>query len=153
MTAREGRTNMTERILSYTGEADIISVALGVNDYSAKAALGNMDSRGNDTIYGSLHIIAQHVQNNYPDAFVFFMTPFKYKTENNGVYNLADVAQAIKDVAAVYDIPVVDMYTYGEFDSTCAADGIHPTQAHHATYTAPLICELINEQYDPKSKK
>ena len=151
--ACSGRTNMTERILSYTGDADIISVALGVNDYSAKAALGDMTSRDNTTVYGSLHMIARYLTTKYPDAFVFFMTPFKYKTENNGVYNLADVAQAVKDVAAEYGIPVLDMYNEGQFNpATDAKDQIHPTQAHHATYTAPMICELINEYYDPKQK-
>ena len=153
LTAREGRTNMTERVLTYTGEADIISVMLGVNDYSAKAALGDMSCRDNTTIYGSLHMIAKHVKTNYPDAFVFFMTPFKYRTENNGTYNLADVAQAVKDVAAAYDIPVLDMYNNGQFDpETSAKDGIHPTQEHHKTYTAPMICELIEKSYDPSAK-
>ncbi|MBO5868883.1 MAG: SGNH/GDSL hydrolase family protein, partial [Oscillospiraceae bacterium] len=153
LTAREGRTNMTERVLSYTGEADIISVMLGVNDYSAKAALGDMSSRDNTTVYGSLHMIAQHLTNKYPDAFVFFMTPFKYRTENNGIYNLADVAQAVKDVAAVYNIPVIDMYTDGQFDpETSAKDGIHPTQEHHAVYTAPMICELIEKEFVPENR-
>ena len=153
LTAREGRTNMTERILTYEDEADIVSVMLGVNDYSAKAALGNMDSRDNTTVYGSLHMAAKHLTNKYPNAFIFFMTPFKYKTENNGVYNLADVAQAVKDVAAFYNIPVLDMYNDGQFNpATDAADQIHPTQTHHATYTAPMICEFIEEHYDPKQK-
>jgi len=154
LTACEGRTNMTERVLTYEGEADIISVMLGVNDYSAKASLGDMSSNDNTTVYGSLHLIAQHVQEKYPNAFLFFMTPFKYRTENNGVYNLADVAQAVKDVAAAYNIPVLDMYTNGQFDpATSAADGIHPTQEHHIQYTAPMICEFIEANYDPKTKK
>ncbi|MBR2311022.1 MAG: glycoside hydrolase N-terminal domain-containing protein [Oscillospiraceae bacterium] len=154
LTAREGRTNMTERILSYEGDADIISVMLGVNDYSAKAALGDMDSRDNTTVYGSLHMAARHLTNKYPDAFIFFMTPFKYKTENNGTYNLADVAQAVKDVAAAYNIPVLDMYTNGQFNpATDAKDQIHPTQAHHETYTAPMICEFIEAHYDPQQGK
>lgn len=153
LTAREGRKNMTERILSYEGEADIISVMLGVNDYSAKAELGNMDSRDNTTIYGSLHMAARHLTTQYPNAFIFFMTPFKYKTENNGVYNLADVAQAVKDVAAAYNIPVIDVYNNDKVNpATDAGDQIHPTQQHHIDYTAPAICELIEANYDPKEK-
>ena len=152
--ACSGRTNMTERILAYNGNADIISVALGVNDYSAKAALGDMTSRDNTTVYGSLHMIAEHLTTKYPDAFIFFMTPFKYKTESNGVYNLADVAQAVKDVAAAYNIPVLDMYTNGQFNpATDAKDQIHPTQQHHITYTAPMICEFIEANYDPQKGK
>lgn len=138
------RTNMTERIMRYNGDADIISVMLGVNDYAAKCVLGDMNSRDNTTIYGSIHMAAKHLTTTYPDAFIFFMTPFKYRTEDNGQYTLSDVAQAVKDVAAVYNIPVLDMYTNGQFDpATGAKDQIHPTQAHHITYTAPMICELI----------
>ena len=152
--ACSGRTNMTERVLSYDGNADIISVALGVNDYSAKAALGDMTSRDNTTVYGSFHLIAEHLTTKYPDAFIFFMTPFKYKTESNGVYTLADVAQAVRDVAAAYNIPVLDMYNDGGFDpATDAADQIHPTQAHHINYTTPMICALIEEYYDPQKGK
>ena len=140
------RTNMTERIMRYNGDADIISVMLGVNDYAAKCALGDMNSRDNTTIYGSIHMAAKHLTTTYPDAFIFFMTPFKYRTEDNGQYTLSDVAQAVKDVAAVYNIPVLDMYTNGQFDpATGAKDQIHPTQAHHITYTAPMICELIRQ--------
>ena len=149
LTACDGHTNMTERALNYTGDADIISVMLGVNDYSSKAALGDMTSNNNTTVYGSLRLIAKHLTTKYPNAFIFFMTPFKYRTENNGVYDLADVAQAVKDVAAEYNIPVLDMYTNGQFDpATSAKDGIHPTQQHHITYTAPMICELIKKNCD-----
>ena len=154
LTACDGHVNMTERVLTYTGNADMISVMLGVNDYSAKAALGDMTSRDNTTVYGSLHMVAKHLTTKYPNAFIFFMTPFKYRTENNGVYNLADVAQAVKDVAAQYGIPVLDMYTDGQFDpATSAKDGIHPTQQHHITYTAPMICTFIEEHYDPQKGK
>ena len=152
-TQHSTRTNMTERIMRYNGDADIISVMLGVNDYAAKCALGDMNSRDNTTIYGSIHMAANHLTTKYPDAFIFFMTPFKYRTENNGKYTLSDVANAVKEVAAVYDIPVLDMYTNGQFDpATGAKDQIHPTQAHHINYTAPMICEFIKQYNAPASK-
>ena len=152
-TQHASRTNMTERIMRYNGDADIISVMLGVNDYAAKCALGDMNSRDNTTIYGSIHMAAKHLTTAYPNAFIFFMTPFKYKTEDNGKYTLSDVAQAVKEVAAVYDIPVLDMYTNGQFDpATGAKDQIHPTQAHHINYTAPMICEFIKQYNAPASK-
>ena len=152
-TQHESRTNMTDRIMRYNGAADIISVMLGVNDYAAKCTLGDMNSRDNTTIYGSIHMAAKHLTTTYPDAFIFFMTPFKYRTEDNGKYTLSDVAQAVKDVAAVYNIPVLDMYTNGQFDpATGAKDQIHPTQAHHINYTAPMICEFIKQHNAPASK-
>ena len=150
---KEGRGHITQRILDYSGNADIISVMGGVNDFSAVQPLGDNTCRDTSTIYGSLHVIAQHLQKTYPNAFVFFMTPFPYRYLDNNTYTLADVAQAVKDVAAVYGIPVLDIYTEGQFDpATDAKDGIHPTQQHHIDYTAPLICEFIKEHYDPDQK-
>ena len=35
-----GRTNMTANILAFNGEADIISIMLGVNDYALNMPLG-----------------------------------------------------------------------------------------------------------------
>jgi lysophospholipase L1-like esterase len=142
---------MTQRILEYTGDADIISVLLGVNDYSAKCALGDMNSRDNTTVYGSLHMVAQHLKSEYPDAFVFFMTPFQCNNLVSGTYELIDVVNAVKEVGAAYGIPVLDLYNNGKYELEMAVapnDGVHPSQQHHITYTAPLICEFIEKNYD-----
>lgn len=144
------RVNMTEQILNYTGNADIISVMLGVNDFSAKCSLGDMTGRDNTTVYGSLHMISQHLKTRYPNAFIFYMTPFQYFKLYNGVYNLEDVANAIKSVAGEYNIPVLDMYTNGQFElemNVGSSDGVHPSQQHHRYYTAPMICEFIKKHY------
>ena len=160
--ADSGHTNMTEKILAFHGEADVISVMLGVNDYQVRCPMGEIDSTDNKTIYGSLNLVCQHLKENYPDAFVFFMTPFQYRggeKDRGAGYNLPAIAEAIKTVAAKYDIPVLDMYTYGryeeEFNDTSLVyqDGIHPSQQHHIKYTAPMIAEFIGENYDgPKEE-
>ncbi|MBQ8358324.1 MAG: hypothetical protein IJX37_00215, partial [Oscillospiraceae bacterium] len=145
------RVNMTQNILNYTSNADIISVLLGVNDYSAKCSLGDMTSRDNTTIYGSLHMVAQHLTTTYPDAFIFFMTPFQCNNTVVGAYELVDVVNAVKAVAAQYDIPVLDLYTNGKYElemTVSPNDGVHPSQQHHITYTAPLICEFLKEHYN-----
>lgn len=150
------RPNMTQKILAFSGNADIISLMLGVNDFWDKLPLGDVNSaKDNNTIYGSLYLIAEHLTETYPDAFIFFMTPFKCKIgeEAGRPYKLSDVANAIKDVAAQYHIPVLDIYTDGmyelEFNDTSLdyQDGIHPSQEHHINYTAPLISEFILKNY------
>ncbi len=147
--ANSGRTNMTEHILSFSGDADVISVMLGVNDYQMLCALGTPESRDNTTVYGSLHLVASYLTEKYPNAFVFFMTPFQYRIGENdrgAGYKLPDVAAAVKLVAAEYDIPVLDMYTLGKYEiemNQSQNDGIHPSQQHHKEYTAPLIAEFI----------
>jgi len=151
LTQHATRFNMTQRILEYTGDADIISVLLGVNDYSAKCALGDMNSRDNTTVYGSLHMIAQHLKTEYPDAFVFFMTPFQCNNTVSGSYELIDVVNAVKAVGEAYNIPVLDMYNNGKYElemTVAPNDGVHPSQQHHITYTAPLICEFLEQNYN-----
>ena len=144
------RANMTSSILGFGGEADIISLLLGVNDFSSALPLGEPTDRDNTTIYGCLHLISEHFTSLYPDAFVFYMTPFQYTKTHNGVYALEDVATAVKTVAAEYGIPVLDLYTCGGFEKEMAvspSDGLHPSQQHHIDYTAPLIAEFIAKHY------
>lgn len=142
------RVNMGEKAVKYNGKADIISVGLGANDFSAKKALGNMSSRGNDTIYGSIHMVAEALTTNYPDAFIFFTTPIKHKTEDNGKYTLPDVSQAIMDVAAVYNIPVLDLYHAFDWDPLSVKDNIHPNAKHHTEQMAPLVAEFIRQHVE-----
>ena len=142
--------SMTEKILTFTGNADIISLMLGVNDFSAGYPLGDITSRDNTTIYGCLHLISKQLKTKYPDAFIFYMTPFQSTDTGKGAYTLEDVAKAIKTVAAEYGIPVLDMYVNGKYENEMNLsnnDGVHPSQQHHIDYTAPLICEFIREHY------
>ena len=144
------RANMTQKILSFTGEADIISLLLGVNDFTSKHALGKPGDKDNSTIYGSLYLISEYLTTNYPDAYIFYMTPFQYKNPDNGTYKLEDVATAVKTVAAQFDIPVLDMYNLGKYENemnVAPNDGVHPSQQHHITYTAPLISEFLTKNY------
>ena len=160
--ADSGQTNMTEKILSFNGHADIISVMLGVNDYQTNRPLGNADSRDNSTVYGSLFMIAEHLTANYSDALVFFITPFPtVRAGGNGAtgaYHVADVAEAVKYVAAMYGIPVLDLHTMGKYELEMVLptnDGIHPSQEHFRTYTAPQIADFIKacSETDPSDQK
>ena len=122
---------MTDRILSYTKKADIISVMLGVNDLSLKSPLGDKNNQSNQSIYGCMNLIATYLTTNYKDAFIFFMTPFKTVQVNNGDYTLKDIANVIIEVASNFSIPVLDMYNYGNYEREMYldySDGLHPTQ-------------------------
>jgi len=144
------RANMTQRILAYNDDADIISLLLGVNDYSAAHSLGDPTSRDNTTIYGSLYLISEHLTTKYPDAFIFYMTPFQYSKTPHSNYTMEDVATAVKTVAAQYDIPVLDLYNEGMYElemNVSPNDGVHPSQQHHMTYTEPLITAFIQKHY------
>ena len=148
---------MTDKILSITDQHDIVSVMLGVNDYNRNLPLGTITDMDNTTVYGSLNLIANHFDTYYQNSFVFFMTPYKerigsgdcYRLNSQG-YSLLDVANAIKEVAALHNYPVLDMFNYGRFEleySSPESDGIHPSQEFIKNYTAPQIAAFIKENY------
>ena len=152
-----GRKNMTQVILSYTGEADVISLMLGVNDFYANLPLGTAESRDNTTVYGSLHLISQYLTTHYADSFIFYMTPFPAKKgpyANGQGYKLEDVANAIKEVAAEYGIPVLDTFTLSKYEkvemNSPNSDGVHPSQSFTREYAAPMIVKFIAENYNAK---
>ena len=148
---------MTDRIVSYTQNADIVSVLMGVNDFNRSLPLGTIEDCNNTTVYGALNLIAKHFQTYYANSFVFFMTPYKVAfggkdsfTENSQGYNLLDVANAVKEVAGNYGYLVLDLFNLGKYELemyNADNDGIHPSQEFIRNYTAPQIAQFIKDNY------
>ncbi len=145
-----------EDVAKLPSKYDIISVAGGINDWDLSNSLGTIKDYTNTTIYGSLHIIAKTLKSTYPDAFIFFMTPLKKPTfdrENDVGYILEDVANAVKDVAQIYDIPVLDLFSTSQFETADVGmshpdcDGTHPIKEFVADYMAPQIAQFIKDNY------
>ena len=151
------RACLANLITSYKGEADIISVLGGVNDYYCNLPLGDIDDNDVSTIYGSLHVSMSYLVENYNESFIFYMTPYKciysnrlYSDNNLQGYNLEDVANAIKEVAAIYNIPVLDLFNEGGFENVMSnsdCDGLHPNQKFFTDVTAPQIAQFIKDNY------
>ena len=84
---------------------------------------------------------------------MFFMTPYKlvgWSNNNSSGYNLNNVAQAVKEVANKYNIPVLDMFNLGQFELEMYnedSDGVHPSQEFFKNYTAPQIAQFIKDNY------
>jgi lysophospholipase L1-like esterase len=156
-TNNQGLTCMTNIITSYTSQTDIIGVLGGVNDFNRKLPLGDIDDNDTSTVYGALHVGMSYLSENYSDSFIFYMTPYKedfsgnfWSTDNSAGYNLIDVSNAIKEVAAIYDIAVLDLLETGNFESIMYdddCDGIHPNQAFITNVMAPQIAQFIKDNY------
>ena len=154
----QGLHCLTNSIISYKGQADIIGVLAGVNDFNRHLPLGDINDTDASTIYGALHMSMSYLSKNYCDSFIFYMTPYKedfsgnyWSTNNSKGYNLVDVANAIKEVADTYNIAVLDLLEEGNFesimyDSDC--DGIHPNQEFITNVMAPQIANFIKENYN-----
>ena len=148
---------MSRRYVNMADDFDIVSVLGGVNDFNSGAPLGNINSNGYDSIYGSLNILAKGLKEKYPNAFIFFMTPLsessKWYAENHA-YSLLDVGSAVKEVCAKYDIAVLDTAVLADYAREYNApgytgDGLHPSQEFHKTVLAPVIADFIRKNYKP----
>lgn len=148
---------MTNSITSFNEQSDIISVLGGVNDYNRDLPLGTVNDSDPSTIYGALHTSMSYLIENYPNSFIFYMTPYKenfsgrnYADINTQGYTLEDVANAIKAVAEMYNIPVLDLFNEGNFESVMNnedCDGIHPNQDFVLSTMAPQIAKFIKDNY------
>ena len=144
------------RLCESSGRYHIISVAGGVNDHGIGCPLGTIDDDTTETVYGSLNIIAKALTERFPDAFIFFVTPMKFKNyefENYQGYYLSDVADAVKAVAEKYNLPVLDLFNTSQFETASSGmnhpecDGQHPIKEFIADYMAPQTAKFIQDNY------
>ena len=146
-----------EQITSWTGTADIIGVLGGVNDFSMEQPLGDINSKDTTTVYGALHYIMSYLRENHSNSYIFFMTPYKLNSNkyhwtntNQAGYKLVAVSNAIKELALLYNYPVLDLFEKGNFESVMYdedCDGIHPNQNFITTKMAPQIAQFIKDNY------
>ena len=132
---------------------DIISVLGGVNDYFVNIPLGSLYDTDATTFYGALNTLAKGLVARYPDAFVFFMTPYNCRwgdSPNANGNTLKQFVNAVKEVCAINGLPCLDMYCLGNFEMEMhsdLSDGVHPSQSFFRDYTAPQIAQFIRNNY------
>ncbi len=125
-------------------DADIVIVFGGTNDYGhGDAPFGSMTDCTADTYCGAVHVLMQGLIRKYPLATIVFFAPMQ-RTGGSipNVSNerpLKDYVDIIKEAAAKYSIPVLDLYTSGGICPDIEAhkeklcpDGLHPNDAGHA---------------------
>lgn len=129
------------RVEGMDENADAVVVFGGTNDFGhGDAPLGDMDSRDPYTFYGACHILMTSLAEKYCGKPVVFMTPLKRIFTDDGRadcvkrgYKLGQFVDAIKEVAAYYSIPVLDLYTMSGITpyipknkEELIPDGLHP---------------------------
>lgn len=135
-------------------DADIVSVMGGINDFGRLAVLGDPKDELPTTFYGALNVLCKGLKEKYPHAFVFFMTPLKMQLygDEAAESTLKKFCNAIKEVCARFDIPVLDTAEQADFSLEYDAagyygDGLHPSAQFHREVLAPLIARFIRERY------
>jgi len=123
--------NITRLTEGYLQGADIVTIAMGINDFCAAGKgyyeLGDINSTDSSTIYGAVRMWCERIEelrktDSSSDTQFYFVTPLitswnnsvtsarnwdQSKTNIHG-YTLRDLCNAIIEVAALYDVPVID---------------------------------------------
>ena len=129
-------------------DADAVVVFGGTNDFGhGDAPLGSFSDRTQDTFYGACHALFDYLINTYPEATIVVMTPLHrcnednvrgdgYKKEDSAP--LATYVSIIKEVAAYYSLPVLDLWSVSGIQPRVPVlkqkycpDGLHPNDAGH----------------------
>ncbi len=122
-----------------TDDYDVIIIFGGTNDYARAnpTPLGDMDSEDEHTFYGALKLLYKKVIKAHPEATVVAVTPLhREKEKDYGLegLELLDYVKAVREVASLYSIPVIDLWnTAGiqaqdkEVMAVYLRDGLHPT--------------------------
>ena len=144
------------RVEEMDADADVVVVFGGTNDYGhGDAPLGTFADRTPDTFYGACHMLLNRLIRRYPLATIVFVTPMhrlndtKPKGEGNKVMNTAPLSvyvDIIKEVAAYYALPVLDLFTTSGIQpnvpilkETYCPDGLHPNDAGNRVIASRLM--------------
>ncbi len=135
------------RVPDMVEDADAIVVFGGTNDYGhGDATLGSMADRTPETFYGAMHHLCITLRAKYPTAPIVIMTPLHRCRENQpynslgirNMTNLSGYVAIIKEVAAYYNLPVLDLYAIPDFEPEneenrlmYMRDGLHPNDLGH----------------------
>jgi lysophospholipase L1-like esterase len=133
---------MSIRYAEMNTTADLVTILGGTNDFGHNQPLGTMTSTTVSTFYGALKIMLGGIIAAHPAAKVVIFTPLQRTFAGDagvtGMTNqlglqLVDYVDAIIEVAALYSVPVLDLYRCSGIMPENAidflADGLHPNDA------------------------
>jgi len=157
----EARTDLSfsGRLFDMDKTADAVVVFGGTNDYGhGDAPFGTLTDTTHVTYMGAVRYIMENLRRIYAGKPIVFIAPARrngdeavyfWQTENPHARPLVEYVDAIKRVAAEYDIPVLDLYrdmdinpNLAEHRELYAPDGLHFNAAGHARIAA-LLCDLL----------
>ena len=143
------------RFAQMDDDASLIVVFGGTNDFGhGDAPIGTFADRTPETFYGACHYLMSGIINKYPEARIVFMTPLHRETEDNKNINgvtLSYYVSIIKEVAAFYSLPVLDLWSVsgiqprvGVIKEKFCPDGLHPNDLGHEKMAEVIGAYLEN---------
>lgn len=139
-------------------DTDLIIVMGGTNDgfCATEAELGSMEERAERTFVGDLDELLRGLKENYPDAQIVLATPLPnvlhdmLRKDRSYLLPQKVFANVIQQLAAEYEIPVIDLYHANLLDTHDAAvihnfmpDGVHGNQTGYRILAEHMAAEII----------
>jgi len=130
-------------------DADVVVVFGGTNDYGhGDAPMGEFCDRTPYTFYGACHLLFEGLIERFPDATIVAMTPLHRLDDHvarPGFEPLISYVNAIKEVAAYYSVPVLNLWSVSGIQPNVPVlkeklcpDGLHPNDAGHRLIASRL---------------
>ena len=147
-----------ERYKEIPADTDIILVMGGTNDgfAASEKELGSLSEKKPATFYGDVDELMRGLKENYPEAKIIFATPLPnilhdyLRKQRNYLLPQATFANAVKELAAQYDIDVIDLYNSNLLDthdaqviSTYMPDGVHGNPAGYQVLAEHMASQVI----------
>ena len=149
-------------------DTQLLTIMGGTNDFGRGLPLGkgfptnerpNLDE---STFIGALCSMIEKIQTRLPNCRIILMTPVpryhngKYEDKNKVGYLTSDYASAVKDVAAFYALPCIDLYSNvgwnrmnGEY---YLIDSMHPNKTRGYKRVSEIVIGALEVlQQDVKS--
>jgi lysophospholipase L1-like esterase len=138
-------------------DVDIILVMGGTNDgfCVSEDEFGSLENRESGTFCGDLDELMRGLQEHYPDADIFFVTPLPnilqdyLMSERDYLLPQRQFVDVILTMAQEYGFPVIDLYDSNILDShdvdivtNYVPDGVHPNHEGYRILAEHLAAEL-----------
>lgn len=126
-------------------EPDLITIAIGTNDYMGYNTLGVMTDRVSTTFYGALHLMIGGLRTKYANARIGFISQIPrdgIRISPSGTNPESLKQKAVKEVCEYYSIPLFESYAKFGFNpsdnstmrTAMMPDGLHPNSVGHTWY-------------------
>lgn len=130
--------------LDKNAKFDLFICQLSTNDASQNKPLGSIDSADTATVCGAINTIIDYVKTTWNCPVIFYTNAY-YESDSYSA-----MVSAVKEIAAIKGIGVIDLYTDTAFNDITSeqyelymADKIHPTKAGYLEWWTPKMEQYI----------
>lgn len=142
---------------------DLVTIFIGTNDFRYHKPLGKIKSINSDTFddktfIGAYQLLLNKIKSSNPHIKIVLITPIQrdkdgfdihhFNEENN---QLIDYVNAIKKLAYLYSLPVIDLYAESGIASDnlqfYTKDGLHPNEQGYKIISTKIKVFLLNYNF------